>query len=76
MSRYLLRRKRVNGVRELLHGILENERYCGDVILQKTYITDPISNKVKKNNGELPKVYIKNNHDPMVDHNNYPKLPW
>ena len=49
-----------------LRGILENERYCGDVILQKTYVTDPISKKVKKNNGELPKVYIKNNHDAIV----------
>ena len=43
-----------------LRKILENEKYCGDVILQKTYISDPISKKVKKNNGELPKIYIKN----------------
>jgi DNA invertase Pin-like site-specific DNA recombinase len=49
-----------------LRGILENERYCGDVIMQKTYIADPISKKIKINNGELPKVYIKNNHTPIV----------
>lgn len=54
-----------------LRGILQNERYCGDVILQKTYITDPISKKVKKNNGELPKVYIKNNHTPIVSREIY-----
>ena len=49
-----------------LRKILENEKYCGDVILQKTYISDPISKKVKKNNGELPKIYIKNNHAPII----------
>lgn len=49
-----------------IRGILTNEKYCGDVILQKTYVTDPISKKIKKNNGELPKVYIKNNHDAIV----------
>jgi len=54
-----------------LRGILQNERYCGDVILQKTYVTDPISKKVKKNNGELPKVYIKNNHTPIVSREIY-----
>ena len=57
-----------------LQGILENERYCGDVILQKTYVTDPISKKVKKNNGELPKVYIKNNHDAIVSRELYDKV--
>ncbi len=47
--------------------ILTNEKYCGDVILQKTYVTDPISKKVKQNNGELPKIFIKNNHEAIVN---------
>lgn len=46
--------------------ILQNERYCGDVILQKTYIENHITKKVKVNNGELPKVFIKNNHVPII----------
>ena len=54
-----------------IRNILANERYCGDVLLQKTYITDPITKKVRKNNGELPKVYIKNNHDPIVTRAEY-----
>ncbi len=54
-----------------LQSILKNERYCGDVLLQKTYITDPISKKVKQNNGELPKVLIKNNHAPIVSRELY-----
>lgn len=54
-----------------VRNILKNERYCGDVILQKTYITDPISKKVRQNNGELPKVFIKNNHVPIVSREIY-----
>ena len=54
-----------------LRGLLKNERYCGDVILQKTYVTDPISKKVKQNNGELPKIYIKNNHVPIISREQY-----
>lgn len=51
----------------VIRSLLANEKYCGDVILQKTYITDPISKKSKVNNGELPKIYIKNNHDAIID---------
>lgn len=41
------------------------------MILQKTYVTDPISKKVKQNNGELPKIYIKNNHVPIISREQY-----
>lgn len=57
-----------------LRGILQSERYCGDVLLQKTYVTDPISKKVKKNNGELPKVLIKNNHPAIVSREIYDRV--
>ena len=49
-----------------VHSILTNERYCGDVLLQKTFVTDPISKKVKKNNGQLPKYLVKNDHKGIV----------
>ena len=51
-----------NGIwnKSKIKSILTNERYSGDVILQKTYITDPISKKSMKNNGELPKYLVKN----------------
>lgn len=57
-----------------LRRILKNERYCGDVILQKTYVADPISKKVKQNNGELPKIYIKNNHVPIISRDLYERV--
>ena len=38
--------------------ILQNEKYAGDVILQKTYTSNFLEARTKKNNGELPKYYI------------------
>ncbi len=56
-----------------IKNILTYERYCGDVILQKTFVSDPISKKVKVNNGEFPKIHIKNNHTPIVSREIYEK---
>ena len=33
---------------------------------QKTYISDFLSKKVKKNNGELPQYYVENGHAPII----------
>lgn len=45
---------------------LSNEKYIGDMLMQKTYSVDCISKKTKKNNGELPKYLISNNHTPII----------
>lgn len=50
-----------------IRSILSNEKYKGDAILNKTYITDCISKKVKVNNGERPKYYVENNHPAIID---------
>lgn len=49
--------------RERIASILTNERYKGDAIINKTFIVDCISKKVKVNNGERPKYYVENNHN-------------
>ena len=49
-----------------VQSILTNEKYCGDILFPKSIVTDPITKKVKKNNGEFPQVYIKNNHEGIV----------
>ena len=36
-----------------IRSILSNEKYCGDVLLQKTFISDCISRKVIRNTGFL-----------------------
>ena len=38
----------------------------GDAILQKTFCTDFLTKKMKKNEGELPQYHIKNSHPAIV----------
>lgn len=46
--------------------ILRNEKYCGDLIQQKTYTPDYLSHKKKKNDGKLEYVTIRNHHEPII----------
>ncbi len=51
---------------EIVKSILANEKYSGDALLQKTYVTDCITKKTRKNNGELPMYLVKNHHEPII----------
>ena len=50
-----------------IRSILGNEKYKGDALLQKTYVEDFLSKKVKKNNGELPSVLVHESHDAIIE---------
>ena len=52
--------------RQVIQNILANEKYIGDALLQKTYITDCISKKARKNQGELPMYYVENSHPAII----------
>ena len=52
--------------RQVVRNILVNEKYIGDALLQKTYITDCITKKVRKNNGERPMYYVENHHAAII----------
>lgn len=52
--------------RSVIQCILTNERYIGDALLGKTYVTDCISKQVKKNNGERLQSYVENNHPAII----------
>lgn len=73
ISEYLIEHKIVtkkgntNWSENVLRGILTNERYCGDMLMQKTYVDNPISKKTCINRGELPKYYIQNNHPAIIE---------
>ena len=54
-----------------IRSILTNEKYCGDVLLQKTFIQDCISKKVIPNTGQLPKYLIQNHHEGIVSREKY-----
>ena len=49
-----------------IKSILTNEKYCGDVLGQKTYKECVIGGKVMKNNGQLPQVLVQNNHPAII----------
>ena len=50
-----------------IRSILTNEKYKGDAIINKTFVVDCLTKKVKKNNGERPKYYVENNHPAIID---------
>ena len=50
-----------------IRSILTNEKYCGDVLLQKTYSSDCISRKVIRNTGQLPMYLVQNHHEGIVE---------
>ena len=54
-----------------IKGILTNEKYCGDVLLQKTFRTDVISKKVIKNVGQMAQYYMPDHHEAIVSREQY-----
>ncbi len=50
-----------------IRSILTNEKYKGDALLQKTYTVDFLTKKTRKNRGEIPQYYVKENHDAIID---------
>lgn len=55
-------------------GILKNEKNMGDMMLQKYYTKDHISKKTLKNDGKLPKVYVRNSHEAIVSKENFDEV--
>ena len=49
-----------------MNSMLQNEKYKGDALLQKSYTVDFLTKKKKKNNGELTQYYITDNHPAII----------
>lgn len=49
-----------------IERILVNEKYVGDLLLQKSYVPDFLTKKQVPNRGELPQYYVQDNHEPIV----------
>lgn len=47
-------------------SILTNEKYKGDALLQKSYTTDFLQHKTKRNDGEVPQYYVENSHPAII----------
>ena len=47
--------------------ILRNANYTGNLLLQKYYVENPLTHKVRKNNGECNRYWVENTHEALVD---------
>ncbi|GHV24217.1 hypothetical protein FACS189465_1070 [Clostridia bacterium] len=57
-----------------IYKILRNEKYCGEMLLQKTYVSNHIDKKSLKNNGELPIFLLQNSHEAIIDKEVFEKV--
>ncbi len=51
---------------QAVHAILTNEKYKGDALLQKSFTVNFLTKEKKKNEGELPKYYVENDHEAII----------
>ncbi len=54
--------------------ILKNEKYTGNLLLQKTFISNHITKKQLKNKGQLPMYYVESNHEAIIDADTFQKV--
>ncbi len=60
-------RKGGSWTKEALRRLLKNEKYCGDALLQKTYVENCISKTIRRNQGERTMYLVKNCHPPVIE---------
>ncbi len=52
-----------------VRGILQNEKYVGDCLLQKTYSDSHFQRR--KNNGKVDQFYVEGHHDPIISREDF-----
>lgn len=50
-----------------VRDVLANEKYTGDMLLQKSFVEDFRTKKQRKNTGEMRRVYVRNCHEAIID---------
>lgn len=66
--------KKINFSLGSIQAILTNEKYCGDAILQKTVTIDCITKTRRKNTGEAPMYYVRDNHPAIIDRDKFNRV--
>lgn len=54
--------------------LLCNEKIVGDMVLQKTFVDDPIAKNNRRNKGERPQFYVEDSHEGILDRDTYGKV--
>ena len=58
-----------------VHCVLNNEKYVGDVLMQKKYTVDHLTHKEAKNRDHvLPSYYVRDHHVPIVSRKQYDRV--
>ena len=58
-------------VPSVVSDILRNEKYAGDLMLQKYYVNNHIEKKTLPNRGELPQYFVQDDHEEIVDRDTF-----
>jgi len=57
-----------------VHGVLTNEKYTGDMLLQKVYHENHLTKKTLLNNGVLPQYFVEGSHEAIIDKETFAAL--
>ena len=57
-----------------IHAMLRNEKYAGDLLLQKTFVATHPEKQYKKNNGELPMYLVRDAHEAIIDRETFTRV--
>lgn len=73
-NNYVNRSSTGQWVSSMVKRILENEKYIGDSILQKTFTVDCITHKTVRNKGERPMYYVSDCHPAIIDKDTFHRV--
>ena len=59
-----------------VRSMLQNEKYAGDLLMQKYYTESFLTHKLVKNNGKYPQYLVENHHDPIVPKEVFNQVQW
>lgn len=57
-----------------VRNILRNEKYAGDIVMQKTVSVDIFSHKSIQNDGRAGQYRVRNHHDPIIERDIWDKV--
>ena len=56
---------------EAVRRILRNEKYCGDLLLQKSFRENHLTKRKIENHGEYPQYYVEEAHEAIIDRDTF-----
>lgn len=69
MKKY--RKRDISFSKNGIAGMLRNEKYQGDMLLQKTFVENHITKRKVKNIGQLPQYYVSKSHEEIISRDTF-----